>query len=277
MSLGVSGFLRTPAGVVALAIASFLAWRCITLGMADLLTPSDPAAATYWRAAHPAAQYEVAQADFLAHRDDAAIVHARLSIASNPLDGRAYRIAAALAERVGDQARARELFELAERRAPRDLTTRIKLATYALKAGDHERAMHEVDMLLRMQPELDPDVLPRLVRLTEDPSAFDPIVRTLSRHPAWRNGFLALLATNARDPFAADRMFARLASEQPLSTNETDSRRNLRHRIDDRQQVGIPAARAAVVTDWYALMDWKTIDDTAWTLSEDAYDSVGTP
>src|SRR5512135_411026 len=111
---------RTPTGIVVLAAALFLAWRCISLGMADLLAPSDPAAATRWRAGHAAAQYDVAQADFLAHRDADAIVRARLAVASDPLDGRAYRIAAAIAERAGDHVRAEQLFGLAERRAPRD-------------------------------------------------------------------------------------------------------------------------------------------------------------
>ena len=273
-------FLRNPAGVAVLAIAVLLGWRCITLAMADLLAPSDPIAATHWRSAHPAARYDVAQADFLAHRDALALVDARLAIASDPLDGRAYRIVAALAERAGDRARAGQLFALAERRAPRDLATRIKLATYALKAGDRERALHEVDMLLRMQPELDPDVLPRLVRLSDDPAAIDPIVRMLSHRPAWRVGFLALLAANARDPMMAGRMFARLAIADHLSTNETEALRTLQRRIDLQVRDGMPAMRAddaPTRADWYALMDWDSMDSNAYALSEDAFDSVGMP
>ncbi len=280
MRRAASGFMRTPLGIGVVVAALLLAWRCITLGAADLLVASDPNAATGWRAAHPAAQYEVAQADFLAHRDSDALVHARLAIAGDPLDGRGYRIAAAVAERAGNRAYARELFELAVRRAPRDLPTRIKLAEYAFKAGERERALHEVDMLLRIQPELDPDVLPRLVRLSEDPVAIDPIVRLLLNHPAWRNGFLSLLAGNARDPNAAGRIFSRLASEDSLSPNETDSRRNLQRRIDDQSHGGTPATRfdgAAAGAAWYALMDWNSMDSTAYMQSEDAFDSIGTP
>ena len=47
-----------------------------------------------------------------------------------------------------------------------------------------------------------------------------------------------------------------------------------------RSHAVVPATRidaGIIATDWYALMDWKPIDDRAYTLSEDAYDSIGTP
>ena len=273
-------FLRSPSGIVTLAAAAWIAWRCVTMGMADLLVWSDPAAATGWRVAHPAAQYEAAQSDLLAQRDAVAMIHARIGIASNPLDGRDYRIAAAVAESAGDRVGAERLFEIAERRAPRDLPTRIKLAAYALRAGDHQRALHEVDMLLRMQPELDADVLPRLVRLTDDATAIDPIARILLQHPAWRNSFLSMLAGSASDPLSADRLFARLQAEDRLTPNETDALKTLQRRIEDLTRGSAPAARKAdtsATTDWYALMDWQSMESKAYTLTEDAYDSVGTP
>lgn len=271
---------RTPSGIAMSALALWIAWRCLTLGMADALVWSDPTAATGWRAAHPAAQYDVAESDVLARRDADAIAHARLAIASNPLDGRAYRIVAAIAERAGDRVGAERLFELAERRAPRDLPTRIKLAAYALRAGNHERALHEVDMLLRMQPELDADVLPRLVRLTGDAAAIDPIAKILRLHPAWRNAFLSLMAEHAGDLLSADRLFSRLMDKDRLTPNETDALRTLRRRIDELTRGTVPAVRTAAASaamDWYALMDWQSMESKAYTSTEDAYDSVGTP
>jgi hypothetical protein len=270
---------RTPAVVAVLVMAIFLAWRCLTLGMADFFVLSNPVAAIDWRPAHSSAQYEVAQADFLAHRDADAIVHARLAIASYPLDGRAYRIVAAVAEAAGNGARARELFELTERRAPRDLPTRIKLAEYAFKTSDRSRAMHEVDMLLRIQPEIYPVIVPRLVRLSEDASAIDPIADALSHHPAWRKAFLSALSVDARDPAMAAGIYSRLARVDGLSADEIEQQRSLQIRIHDRaggNAVVIGSDHTAAARDWFALMDWGSISDSAYTQAEDAFDTIGT-
>ena len=276
--------VRTPVGIAVLAVALFFAWRCLGMGMADLLASSYPANAIGWRATHPEAQYAMAQVDFLAHRNDAAMRHARLAIASAPLDGRAYRIAAAVAEAAGDHVRAKALFDVAERRAPRDLPTRIKLAEYALKAGDHEHAIHEVDMLLRMQPELYPDVLPRLVRLSSDPTAVGPIVRALSYRPAWRWAFLSMLAGNARNLDTANAIFSGLTGEDVLAPNVVSARQALQARLQDQGQLRASPVtddramdHAIAVHDWFALMGWKQVSDSAYTQVEDPFDSIGTP
>ena len=269
----------TTAVAVMLVVAIFLVWRCLTLGLADFFVLSNPLVAIDWRPAHSSGQYEVAQADFLAHRDADAIVHARLAIANYPLDGRAYRVAAAVAETAGKGAQARELFELTERRAPRDLPTRIKLAEYAFKAGDRSRAMHEVDMLLRIQPEIYPVILPRLVRLSEDTSALDPIADVLSHHPAWRKAFLSALSVDARDPVTAAGIYSRLARVDRLSVDEIEQQRSLQVRIHDRAGANaavIGSDHTAAVRDWFVLMDWGSISDSAYTQAEDAFDTIGT-
>ena len=280
MNRSASWLWRSPAGIATSVVALFLAWRCFALGMADVFAASDPAAAASWRAAHPDAEYALAQADFLAHRDDAAIARARLAIAADPLDGRGYRIAAAIAERAGDRDRAEQLFELAEQRASRDLPTRIKLAAYALTIGDHERAVHEIDMLLRMQPELDTLVVGRLVRLTADPSSVPLLLQALSHHPGWRYWFLSALAIDGPDTGNALRIFDALAAAEPLTPNEARSRQLLLKRIADASHAGAAAphdAASAKLSDWYALMDWGAVERSAYTYSEDPYDSVGTP
>lgn len=276
--------LRTSLGIAVLAVALLLAWRCLSLGMADLLASTNPTNAISWRAAHPEAEYAMAQADFLTHQNALAMLHARLAIASAPLDGRAYRVAAAVAESMGDQVRAKTLFEVAERRAPRDLPTRIKLAEYALKAGDHEHAIHEVDMLLRMQPELYSDVLPRLVRLTEDPEAVGPIVHALSHRPAWRWAFLSMLAGNARNLETASKIFSRLSGEEALSPNVVAARQVLQARLHAQGQQRASSVaddqvidHAIATYDWFALMDWKQVSDSAYDQAEDPFDSIGTP
>jgi tetratricopeptide (TPR) repeat protein len=260
--------------------ALVLGWRVFTLEMADLLASSDPGAAVAWRGAHPAAQYAIAQAEFLARRDADALAHARRALAASPLDGRPYRIAAGIAERAGDVAAARALFALAERRAPRDLPTRIKQAAYALKDGDRARAIHEADELLRVQPEFDPQVVPRLVRLTVDPAAIDPIVQALSHEPAWRYRFLLTLATQGHDVRNATRIFESPAVAGSKAPEEAVLRRILRARILDPARAAGPApidVRTAAPADWYALMDWGPIERAAYTYSEDPYESVGMP
>jgi tetratricopeptide (TPR) repeat protein len=277
MNRSASSPWRSPAGIAIAVIALFLAWRCVTLGMADVLVTSDAAAAVSWRTANPDAEYALAQADFLARRDAAAIDRARRSVVADPLDGRGYRIAAALAERAGERDRAEQLFELAQQRASRDLPTRIKLATYALQIGDHERAIHEMDMLLRMQPELDTLVVGRMVKLTADPSSVPLLLQALSHHPGWRYWFLSALAIEGPDTGNATRIFDALASLEPLTPNEAKSRAKLQQRIADAAHAAAPRAAGAVSPDWYALMDWGAVERDAYIYSEDPYDSVGTP
>lgn len=269
---------RNPARAAIAACALLLAWRCLTLGMADLTATTAPDIAVRWRAADPDAQYALAQADFLAHRDAAAIERARRILIADPLDGRGYRIAAAVADRAGDRARALPLFELAERRAPRDLPTRVKLATYALRSGDHERAIHEIDLLLRMQPELDPLIVGRLVRLTADPAALPALLRALSNRPSWRNQFLSSLATAAPDAGNALRLLDALTVADPPRTEEIQWRNGLRRTLAERARAGaMQVSDPARPVDWYDLMDWGAIDRSAYSYSEDPYDSVGMP
>ncbi len=263
---------RSPAFAVTLLVALVLAWRCISLGQADVKGWADPVAASRMVPSHGGNQYWAGQAEFLVRNYDAASVHARNSLQAQPLDGRGYRLLALIAEASGDRAQAQALLETAERRAPRDLATRIKLAAYALHAGDAARAVHEFDMLLRIEPELIVELQPRLVKLCDrNPAAIDAVAQALAAHPIWRHSFLDGLAIGG-DPKSADALFARLAAGNSLGEGEAAMRARLQARLAAQ-----PVATTAPASDLYQLVDWGPLEARAQTIAESVFNSIGMP
>ena len=199
--------LRKPVGIVALIAASLLAWRCITLGMADLLASSDPQSATHSVRRFPKPSTNLRRP-------------ISLRIATTPRShARATRSRAIPWMGVRTASRLRSPSVRAIACVPGNCSQWPNFARRAIllhgsswrscafKAGELERGVHEVDMLLRMQLNSIPKCCHgwsgyRLIRQT------DPVVHTLSHHPAWRNGFLSLLAADASDPLTAERIFA---------------------------------------------------------------------
>jgi hypothetical protein len=264
---------RSPAFAAALLVALVLAWRCISLGQADVKGWADPVAASGMVPSHGGNQYWAGQAEFLVRSYDAAAEHARNALLAQPLDGRGYRLLALIAETSGDRAQAQTLLEIAERRAPRDLATRMKLAAYALHAGDASRVVHEIDMLLRIEPELIVELQPRLVKLCDrNPAAIDAVAQALAAHPIWRHSFLDGLATSG-DPKSADAVFARLAAGDGLGENEAAMRARLQTRIASQ-----PAATTlAPAADLYQRVDWGPLEAKAHITAESVFNSIGMP
>ena len=200
-----------------------LLWRILTLGLADLWAPSFPERALFWRPEHPDALRYAAEKQFDSRHYAAAELLARRGIQAYALDGRNYRELGLIADARGQASQAFPLFQVAAARSPRDLLTHQKLAEYALKAGDVEQTLLQLDLFMRLDWTIGSDLLPRMVRLAEYPGTQSAFVRALAQQPPWRTPFLQMFASQARDPAAVDRLYRRLDSVpgQSLSTDET--------------------------------------------------------
>lgn len=198
-------------GLLCLALTAWLAWRALSLGMADRHADTEPARALAWRSDHPLALLR--QAERLANdpaQAEAAADHARRALRANPLDGRPYRVLAQLAAAAGQQGRAAELFGLAAARSPRDLASQAWLLDHHLAAGDPVAAMPHLDLLLRVQPGLFGRIEPLLLALAATPQAQDALADRLATAPPWRASLLVLASQKAEDPAAIAPLFERL-------------------------------------------------------------------
>jgi tetratricopeptide (TPR) repeat protein len=212
------------------AAACLLAWRILTLGVSDAFVDSDPTDALAWRANDPEALAQAATEAFQNQRFPDAKALALRSISNYPLDGRGYRVLADVEQFFHHEKSARELFVIANRLSPRDFEARSALADYDLKSGNVPSALRHLDILLRVEPRIIPDLLPKLGFLAADSKIRDELARTLQGRPPWRQYFLAVLADSGKDPAVIDAVFAARGSNDPIPAmppslqNETDNK-----------------------------------------------------
>lgn len=179
---------------------AFLAWRVLSLGLADHYAETHPERALAWRSDHPEALFRAAEA---AARDparaDQAADYARRALRNNPLDGRPYRVLAQLALAEGNRERATELFTIAAHRARRDLPAHLYLLDHHLRASRVPEALEHLDLLLRLQPGLLRRFEPLVLALAATPAAHGPLADALAENPPWRGGVLRIAATRSPD------------------------------------------------------------------------------
>lgn len=197
-------------------MAAFLAWRVLTLGMADMWVDSDPQTAVSWRSADSDALADAADGALAQPDYPKARTLALRALAAYPLNGRAYRQLAGIAEFFRNKQEAHRLYLIALRNAPRDIPTRGRLLEYNLRAGNLPDALHQIDMELRIRPLAASYLLPGLAALSQNPAVLEPLSRLLKTRPPWRAYFLNVLAASGSDPDAIDRVFASRGSDDPL-------------------------------------------------------------
>jgi hypothetical protein len=179
-------------------LLSLIAWRVLTLGMAEQLSRTDPGAALSWRPRYAEAQLRQLEGQARDRRLSAAQrAGAQAAIRSAPLDGRGYRMLARQAELRGENSVAMVLYSLAAKRGPRDLPTQGWLVQYALARGDNAEALVHIDQILRVQPEMASRLYPQLMAL----AARDPaeVAKTLLQAPPWRPSFMLQLIRQSPD------------------------------------------------------------------------------
>jgi hypothetical protein len=120
-----------------------------------------------------------------------------------PLDSRALRILAQLADVSGDKARKERLLAAIVLRTKHEPLAGYWLMLEALERKDFAGVVNFADSVLSKHPDLAPHVAPVLVRMLETHSGDQELRERLKANPVWRsNFFLALPAaiTDARTP-----------------------------------------------------------------------------
>lgn len=168
----------------------FIAWRVLSLGLADHYAISNPARALFWRSNHPEALLHMAEQQLEKKHWSEAKLLAKRAILANPLDGQALRVLAQAEEAQGHANIALALFKKASILAPRDKYTHSWLLDYALKNKQAEIAVQHLDALLRLQPSLLEKLQVQANALAVNPATQAYMVKALSKSPPWRSPFL---------------------------------------------------------------------------------------
>jgi hypothetical protein len=189
--------------ILLFGMAAVLAWRVLSLGMADHLAVDKPEKALFWRSGHPEALFRMAEQSVTGKKWPQADEFALKALKANRLDGRALRVMAQVAENQGDEKRAAELFNKAVALSPRDLPSHVWLLEHALRNRQAKPAAVHMDALLRVAPELGKVLLPQAVALAVNPSAQDAMLAQLALNPPWRRH---LLMASAASEFSAEQI-----------------------------------------------------------------------
>lgn len=203
------------------ALLGFAGWRVWGLMMAEREAAAAPQQALAWRSADPDALQALAE-QRLQQRDWAgARAAARSLLAAEPLQGRAFRLLAEVAEARGDASAALRLYSIAATRAPRDTRAHAWLAQRYLARGEYAEALTHIDRILRADPARASSIAPLLVKLAADRRFAAALARALQQAPPWRNGVLAALQDPRKgDPDAAGYVLAALSRDGALSATD---------------------------------------------------------
>ncbi len=212
---------RRLAMVPVLAFCALAAWRITGWMVAEHESQVDPTQQLAWHANDPDAPLALAEQQLAAGQNVDAAASARTVLAHEPLQGRAFAILAAAVDAAGDRAGAARLYAIAERRAPRDVSTRAWLTQRDLEQGDYAAAMQQIDKLLRLAPERGPALYPVLAQLVAVPRFADALANTLRADPPWRPAMIAAFRNpKTGDPDATSAILQALQKQGGLTPDE---------------------------------------------------------
>ena len=264
--------------ILLLGVLFFLAWRVISLGMADHLAKDSPEKALTWRSDHPEALVRSAELaldakDWAKARQDAVA-----ALASNTLDGRPLRILALVSAHDGKQAKARQLMLDAATQSPRDWQAQLWLLEDALRRKQAADAANRIDSLLRIKPELMTAMLPQVMVLAVNPQAQNALLERLAQDPPWRRHLLNGLAASQYPMNQILPVFLNLNEKSKLDASEylpLLNRLNKENRFDQAYLTWanlIPAEQRKylgnVFDGGFELPIEEQIGDFAWVVQE---------
>jgi tetratricopeptide (TPR) repeat protein len=181
----------TPLKWALFAVAGgWLAWRVVTLGMADHQAEElkNPAAALNRDAHHPGANLALGLREH-AQNPDAARAHLQAAIAANPAEGRTYAALGRLLETRGEMDRARTAMETAARLSPQRSDVQQEVAAYWMRQGNLDRALQHWNTVLRHRPDLHAQILPELLQLAAAPVHHAAFMSLLKQPVPWWPAF----------------------------------------------------------------------------------------
>lgn len=176
-----------------LLAAAWIAWKAITVGLADLYRADDAAFAAKLDTGNAAAALALARQaadaapDLRAQARDVVLG----ALAKRPADGRLFRALARLDP--DDTALTRRRWHAAALLRPADVEALAWLADDAIARGDFAEALNHCDALLRVSPAQARNLFPILAEWLQTGASTVALARTLERRPPWRRSFMEYL------------------------------------------------------------------------------------
>ena len=196
-----------PGAVVmaaAIVVAAVVAWQIVAVAKARGLAQKAPEEALSWRSDDPRAlgylaEREFADASASGASPDAARAYARQALNAGPLEVRALRVLAWVADEEGDDRRARRLMTLAASRSQRDVSSHLWMFHDRLKARDFPAALAHGDALMRHGATFREAAVLMAAAAGADDAAAKALAQRLQSGPSWRARFVRELAAS-QDP-----------------------------------------------------------------------------
>ena len=139
---------------------------------------------------------EADASDSLSESDYAQVQRwAERALRGDPLNARALRILAQVAQHSSDLGKTDALMKAATRRSLEESLAVFWMMRQSYSEEDYADAMRYADILLRTRPQLSQHVFPMLGRMAENVDASDELKRTLAANPPWRGQFFKLYPT----------------------------------------------------------------------------------
>ena len=145
------------------------------------------------------------------------------ALAISPIEVMPLRTIGIITAANDDEKGAEKLLNLAARLSLHDYLTHAWLLDYRFRNDQVERAVYEVDILLRQSETNWAVIIPALITLTRDPRITEPLARTLAQRPFWRGIFVTRLGAEGEYPETTFALLSRMkALGSPASKEELD-------------------------------------------------------
>lgn len=197
-------FRDTIGFAVVFLAAALLAWQIVAVAKARSLAQEAPEEAVSWRPSDPRALGYLAERAFLdasasGAPPEAARAYARRALNAGPLEVRALRVLAWVADEEGEERRARRLMTLAASRSQRDESSHLWMFHDRLKARDFAAAFAHGDALMQHRETYQEVAVLMAAAAGADEAAAKALSERLQSGPAWRGRFVREL-TASQDP-----------------------------------------------------------------------------
>lgn len=192
-----------------LAVAGvWLAWRIVTLGMADQAAyeAGRPDAALGWYAHHPKANLDTGL-QHIQRNPDAALAALRAAVDANPAESGAYAAMGQLFDLAGEREQARKAMEIASQLGPQRGHVQMDAAVFWLRQGDFHQALRHIDVVLRHEPGMRPNLFPYLLSNADNPGNSKAFESLLKQEVSWWQEFFVYAVSTAGNPATVRRLF----------------------------------------------------------------------
>ena len=200
-----------------IALAAFVGWRVLKVGMAEQLVGEQPQKALEWNSENPDALLAEAQAHLGRQEPELAADVARTLLTREPANGRGFVVLSESARLQGDREKASEWSSIALRYLPQALGPRAWIAGQQLESGHYAEALESIDRILRVWPRQSEQLFPALMEFTQDPKFADALAVKLATLPTWKDGFVSELL-NKGTPDTLDRVLPAMRRHGALDT-----------------------------------------------------------